>query len=304
VARNGYVWWYVDALSDDGLHGLTIIAFIGSVFSPYYARARRHGGDVGADPLNHCALNVSLYGVGDKHWTMTERKRNAVTRDNTMLQIGPSALNWTDGVLTIDIDEVTVPWPSKVRGKIVLRTPPLVRHTFSLDESGCHRWRPLAPSARIDVQLDQPIRHWQGAAYFDSNAGDAPIEDAFAGWQWSRASLPGGDTVVLYDAVRRSGDTLVLGNQFDSRGRMTPFALPPRELLPATSWRLVRSTFSEAGTAPAVIRTVEDGPFYARSIIAARLGEQQVTAFHETLSLERFRSRWVQMLLPFRMPRR
>ena len=30
----GYVWWYVDALSDDGLHGLTMIAFIGSVFSP------------------------------------------------------------------------------------------------------------------------------------------------------------------------------------------------------------------------------------------------------------------------------
>ena len=27
--------WYVDAISDDGRHGLTIIAFIGSVFSPY-----------------------------------------------------------------------------------------------------------------------------------------------------------------------------------------------------------------------------------------------------------------------------
>ncbi len=33
----GYAWWYVDALSDDGRHGLTLIAFIGSVFSPYYA---------------------------------------------------------------------------------------------------------------------------------------------------------------------------------------------------------------------------------------------------------------------------
>ena len=36
-SRDGYVWWYVDALSDDGRQGLTIIAFIGSVFSPYYA---------------------------------------------------------------------------------------------------------------------------------------------------------------------------------------------------------------------------------------------------------------------------
>ena len=43
VPPGGYAWWYVDALSDDGRHGLTIIAFIGSVFSPYYACARRRG---------------------------------------------------------------------------------------------------------------------------------------------------------------------------------------------------------------------------------------------------------------------
>ena len=39
VPHGGYAWWYVDALSDDGRHGITIIAFIGSVFSPYYAWA-------------------------------------------------------------------------------------------------------------------------------------------------------------------------------------------------------------------------------------------------------------------------
>ena len=50
VAPGGYAWWYVDALSDDGLHGITLIGFIGSVFSPYYAWARRRGG---GDP---CAL--------------------------------------------------------------------------------------------------------------------------------------------------------------------------------------------------------------------------------------------------------
>jgi carotenoid 1,2-hydratase len=35
VAPGGYAWWYLDALSDDGRHGLVVIAFIGSVFSPY-----------------------------------------------------------------------------------------------------------------------------------------------------------------------------------------------------------------------------------------------------------------------------
>ncbi len=43
VPPHGYAWWYVDALSDDGRHGITLIAFIGSVFSPYYAWTRRRG---------------------------------------------------------------------------------------------------------------------------------------------------------------------------------------------------------------------------------------------------------------------
>ena len=73
VPSNGYVWWYLDALSDDGESGLTIIAFIGSVFSPYYAWARRKGD---AGPENHVAVNVALYGKGGKRWSMTERGRS------------------------------------------------------------------------------------------------------------------------------------------------------------------------------------------------------------------------------------
>ena len=42
-------------MSDDGGDALTVIAFVGSAFSPYYRRSR-------GDPDNHCALNVVLYG--------------------------------------------------------------------------------------------------------------------------------------------------------------------------------------------------------------------------------------------------
>ena len=41
VDPGGYAWWYVDAVSDDRRHGVAIIAFVGSVFSPYYAWAGR-----------------------------------------------------------------------------------------------------------------------------------------------------------------------------------------------------------------------------------------------------------------------
>ena len=43
VPDSGYRWWYVDGISDDGRDGIVVIAFIGSVFSPYYFRARARG---------------------------------------------------------------------------------------------------------------------------------------------------------------------------------------------------------------------------------------------------------------------
>ncbi len=101
-------------MSDDGEHALTIIAFIGSVFSPYYALARGLGR---GDPLNHCALNVALYG-SRKRWALTERTRADLVRDETSLTIGPSKLDWDGTALTIEIDEVTVPLPSRIRGTV------------------------------------------------------------------------------------------------------------------------------------------------------------------------------------------
>jgi hypothetical protein len=36
VPPDGYAWWYVDGISDDGARAISIIGFIGSVFSPWY----------------------------------------------------------------------------------------------------------------------------------------------------------------------------------------------------------------------------------------------------------------------------
>ena len=35
VSNNGYRWWYVDGFSECGSHGVTLIFFIGTVFSPF-----------------------------------------------------------------------------------------------------------------------------------------------------------------------------------------------------------------------------------------------------------------------------
>ena len=150
VAPGGYAWWYIDALSDDGQHGLTLIAFVGSVFSPYYARARKRSHGL-ADPLNHCALNVALYaGPGAKAptgWAMTERGRGAVQQSASRLVIGPSALHWDGNALTVTINEITTPWARALRGVVRLYPSAVLPGSYALDAAGRHHWCPLAPCA-------------------------------------------------------------------------------------------------------------------------------------------------------------
>jgi carotenoid 1,2-hydratase len=274
------------------------------VFSPYYAWARRHAGHAGADPLNHCAFNVALYGRGGRRWAMTERGRSQVHRDAHHLQIGPSALQWRGDTLQIELDEVTVPWPSRLRGTVTLRAPRRFDHPIELAKG--HRWCPIAPAARVEVKLG--ALRWSGPGYLDSNHGEAPLESAFRRWDWSRAQLAGGDSVVLYDVDRdidRIGaEPLQLGLRFDARsGEVRAIDPPPASPMPSTLWRVARGGRSDAGTPLRVLQTLTDAPFYARSLLNAQWLGERVTAMHESLSLTRFDSAWVQAMLPFRMPR-
>lgn len=273
------------------------------MFSPYYAFARRRGAP--ADPQCHNAVNVALYGERGGRWAMTERGAAHLHRDADELQIGPSRLRWLpDGDLHIEVDEVTAPWPSRLRGRIDVRIERHVQVDIALDATGRHRWSPLAPHARIEVVFEQPRLSWHGTAYLDTNRGSAPLEIDFVRWHWSRAALPDGRCVVLYDVERREGDPLSVALCFGADGRAEPIAVPPAAALPKSAWRVERATRSEAAAPARVLRTLEDGPFYARSLLETRLLGRNVRAVHESLSLDRFASPWVQAMLPFRMPRR
>ncbi len=269
------------------------------MFSPYYAWARRQGP---VDPANHCAFNIALYGDRGKRWAMTERGQTSMQRDATHFEVGPSRMHWHADALHIDIDEICVPLPRRIRGRIRVLPNALVEHTAHLDVAGRHRWRPLAPSARIEVMLESPALHWTGNAYLDSNDGDEPLESTVRDWCWSRADVREG-SAVLYDVRERSGDRTSLALTFARDGSVGTFTPPPLAALPTTGWRIARATRSDNGIAR-VERTLEDTPFYARSLIDAQLLGQSIRAVHESLDLDRFRSPIVQAMLPFRMPRR
>ncbi len=274
---------------------MTIIAFVGSVFSPYYAWSGRR------DPLDHCAINVALYGPRGKRWTMTERGRAAVWRETDTLAIGPSALRWDGAALNVAIDEVCVPFPSKIRGNVRIEPTGLNTHIFPLDANGRHIWRPIAPTARVIVDLDAPDLAWRGEGYFDMNAGAEPLEDGFTSWTWSRGGVSRG-AAILYDTIGRDGEKRSLAMRFDRTGRSEPMPPPVLTALPGTRWRVARETRSDDGFA-SVTRCFEDTPFYARSLISAALFGERVVSVHESLSLKRFASPVVRLMLPFRMPR-
>ncbi len=281
------------------MHGITLIAFIGSVFSPWYKLARRGGR--AANPENHVCMNVALYGGTGKRWAMTERGAGALRRDAATLQIGPSSLHWDGTVLTATICETTMPIPGRIRGRIRIHPQALATHELFLDGAGLHRWSPIAPGARVEVEMQQPALRWQGTAYLDTNSGDTPLEEAFAGWDWSRAKV-GSDTAVLYHGLRRNDERFRVALRYDRAGNVQDFVPPPEVELPRTFWRMPRVTHSEAGAE--AVQVLEDAPFYSRSILRSHLFGESVTAVHESLSLDRFVSPVVQFMLPFKAPRR
>ncbi len=301
----GYTWWYVDAVSDDGAFGLSVIGFIGSVFSPYYTLARHRAARSGApvDPTNHCAINVALYGRNKTRWAMTERARSALDVSPDTFRVGPSAMVWDGNALTIHLDEVSVPFPRRIRGTLRLLPNTVMQEEYTLNPHGQHVWRPIAPMSRVEVTLTEPGMRWSGHAYFDHNRGAVPITEGFKSWTWSRASLKDG-AAVFYDGIRKSGEAFNLGLRFDDHGGVTPLASPPFTTLSRSGWLISRSARSESGHPPHIVKTLEDTPFYARSIIASRIAGQDVQAVHESLSVDRFDRTIVQLMLPFRMPRR
>lgn len=272
---------------------------MGSVFSPYYKKSGRD------HPEDHCALNVALYGPRAARWAMTEHGRRHVERSPSSFAVGNSTMRWENGTLIIDIDEVGTPFPRRIRGRVTLHTEGLGKGAFLIDDRGRHRWRPLSPVSRIDVAFTEPDLHWTGHGYFDCNEGDEPLEDAFAFWDWSRTMIGDQKTAILYNTDMMSGASCLAALVVDKHGDIKEIETPEPARLPRTPiFQIRRRTRAEEGPPPRIVRTLEDTPFYSRSVIETQLFGERRVAIHESLSGPRLNSPIVQFMLPYRMPRK
>jgi len=296
VPETGYRWWYLDGVSADGQHGIVIILFVGSVFSPYYYRARQRQA---GHPEAHCALNVALYGKPAR-WCMTERTATSVLREQARFQLGPSSVSWDGDALRFQIDERCTPFAQRLRGEVLARPGAPCGLSVDLDEAGRHCWTPWSPHGTVEVQLKAPALAWKGSCYLDANAGSEPLESAFHAWDWSRTELAGGSR-LHYELQRQDGSERLFAFDVDRDGQYRAVAADPLQAIRRTGWGLSR--YPRVAHAIDSVQSYEDTPFYSRSALRGPLDHSVHFTVHERLDMDRFVRPWVRTLLPFRMPR-
>ncbi|RVT82077.1 carotenoid 1,2-hydratase [Rhodobacteraceae bacterium CCMM004] len=272
------------------------MAFIGSVFSPWYRWSGRR------NPANHCCINVATYGRGGR-FTMTDRGESALRTTPRTFTVGPSSLTWRRGRLEIDIDEVSsLPLVSRVRGRITVTPSALTACELPLMDDGSHVWRPFAPVAGIEVDLG-PGWQWTGHGYFDANFGTRALEADFSYWTWGRYPTRDG-AACFYDADLRGGGSLAVGVRFGADGTAQEIAPPPKARVRRSLWAVRRETRADPGYRPRQVKAMLDAPFYTRSVVRTRLDGEETEGVHEALDLDRFASALLMPMLAVRVPRR
>jgi carotenoid 1,2-hydratase len=256
-------------------------------------------------------INVAVYTPSGNAWAMTERGKRELSRNAARFQVGPSGSAWDGRELVIDFDEVAVPkppaqWlPRRMAGTIRFVPDAITGNIHDIDAQGRHRWWPVGPSGRMQVTMrDGTGPDWSGHGYMDANWGTEPLEAGFTRWDWTRGTRADGSAIIIYDSDRRDGTHGILALKIGRDGTSTQIAAPQRSLMPRAFWGVARHGHHDAGTVPTLVKTLEDGPFYTRSVIDTVIDGAPVRLMHESLSGTRFANPIVKMMLPFRMPRR
>lgn len=235
---------------------------------------------------------------------MTDRGAEALRQTDNTFTVGPSSMHWNGTSLVIDIDEVSVPHCDRVRGTVTVHPKGLTDVEIPLHDSGSHVWRPFAPVADIEVNLNRSGWQWTGHGYFDANFGTAALEDDFSYWTWGRFPVKGG-TACFYDATRRDGsDDLAVALMFDEDGSVRPMDPPPKRTFRRSLWGVRRETRGDAGTLPTQTKMMLDAPFYSRAGVRTQINGEVSDGVHEALDLNRFASPWIKPMLAVKVPRR
>ena len=254
-------------------------------------------------------MNVAVYGPRPlpalrSGFALEEHALAPGDRRADGVSIGRSAMRWEGDRLVGDLDERTtpvgVPLRRPLRGRVVLHPEASPALELPIDPRGEHRWWPIAPLARAEVDLPSLGLRFRGHAYHDANAGPVSLDVGFDHWSWSRARTRTG-AHLTYDIRTASGANVAHAFRIAPDGAVSRLEGTAPVPLERSAWRLSRLARVDRGHAARTTRVLEDGPFYSRSLIQSRIGGHDVVAMHETLAGHRLRQRWVQFCTAYRM---
>jgi len=234
---------------------------------------------------------------------MTDRGEAALRQSRDVFEVGPSKLTWAGDRLVIDVDEMaSPPLPGRVKGRITVRPSALTGVELPLHPDDTHVWRPFAPTAAIEVELNRGWE-WRGHGDFDANFGTRALEDDFRFWTWGRFPVPGG-AACFYDAERRDGGRLAIGAKFTESGKLETIDVPRVAPFARSLWAVRRETRADPGYRPRQVKAMLDAPFYSRSVVRTKINGVETDGVHEALDLDRFASPLLKPMLALRVPRR
>ena len=230
VPAGGYAWWYVDALEQrrstrthpDRVHRQRLLALLRARAPPCATASPNHCSSARSTSRSTATASAgrSPSAVRGPCGAHRRHSRSGRIRSTGTATRSPS---------TSTSEARHSPRPFRARCASVRTRCRTIRScsTVKVATAG-HRSRRARGSTSI---FAAPRLRWSGAGYLDSNAGDAPLEDAFRGWTWSRARTRTG-TTVLYDVVQRSGAALSLALEFGASGNVRTLEVPREMQLP------------------------------------------------------------------------
>ena len=173
-----------------------------------------------------------------------------------------------------------------------------------MTKEGTHVWRPFAPTAEIDVDLNKPEWQWTGHGYFDANFGTRALEQDFDYWTWGRFPLKTG-TSCFYDLELRNNEQYQFGFHFESDGIPSDITdAPKNKRFSRSLWGIRRETRCDKEYKPRQEKSLLDAPFYSRATVSTRIKGIKTIGVFEALDLRRFRNPLLMFMLAVRVPRR
>ena len=263
--KQGFVWWYVDLVGDDGT-GIVLIWGLRNPFLPI-----SYAGDLGP------SVSIVIYERGQKVFNLHQVHDVSEYKHNGYRwSVGQSTFEWTRrfgrGLLTVKLDCPIPGTDDRLTGDLTVwgndKKRPSSQHE-SASLGWCHFV--VDGSGEGSLRWGDHLVAVTGRAYFDTNGSQSDITDiGIQSWCWGRLTSPS-RSYIWFDTNGTHPETLLLSTASQSEIASFPghvdLNASGRTRFGTDRATSVDVTIGEETLHLVLGRPVETGPFYQRYLV-------------------------------------